>query len=163
MRTKLTAFVLVLAGLATGCATVSSEAGAGAPGVPATAGSDIDPMKTGRGSGVRIDPFGMMGALTARQVGEIANRIKTEPLGSAANPVRANQPEGQRAYIARLRCEDGQAPAILGRFNIGVGPYGSIVDVYGLDCRSGGRRDLALDMYHDWIEGAPAAGFTIVP
>ena len=158
MRAFLAGAVLCVVGLGAACQTVPEpQAGATA------AASGLDPMKTGRGSGVRTDPFGMTGALTARQVGEIANRIKSSPLGSAANPVRASQPEGQRAYIARLRCGDGQAPAILGRYNIGQGPYGSIVDVYGLDCRADGRRDLALGMYHDWIEDAPAAGFTSVP
>ena len=163
MRAVLVGVLLCATGLGSACQTVADPQEAPGLQTGATAAASPDPMTTGRGSGVRTDPFGMTGALTVRQVGEIARRIRTNPLGSAANPVRANQPEGQRAYIARLRCDDGQAPAILGRYNIGPGPYGSIVDVYGLDCRAGGRRDLAIDMYHDWVEDAPAAGFSIVP
>ena len=32
------------------------------------------------------------------------------PLGSRENPVRAQMPAGQRAYLQRLRCSDGRAP-----------------------------------------------------
>jgi hypothetical protein len=98
---------------------------------------------------------------------DLAARIAaaaTQPLGSADNPVRAEMPAGQRAYIARLRCPDGAAPDIAGRFNIGLGPFGGVVDAYRLDCRSDGVRTLHLDMYHPGHrETAAAAGWTIAP
>jgi hypothetical protein len=123
-------------------------------------------MSTGIGTGEQragmLEMFGFK-PLTRAQVATIAERASVHPLGSPENPVRAFEPAGQREYISRLRCEDGRAPDVLGRGNIGAGIYSTIVDVYQLSCRSGGERQLAMDMYHDWIENAPAAGFTIVP
>ena len=88
------------------------------------------------------------------------------PLGTADNPVRVGGPEGERAYIARLRCADGSAPQVGERGSAGVGAFGTIVDVYPLDCGAAapGRFDLVMDMYHEEHRetGAPA-GFTIVP
>src|SRR4051812_36524017 len=59
---------------------------------------------------------------------------EAHPLGTAANPVRAAGPEGERAYIARLRCSDGKPPQIASRGKGGVGAYGSVVDLFVLDC-----------------------------
>src|SRR4051812_25012871 len=36
-----------------------------------------------------------------------------QPLGSLDNPVRAAGPDGERAYLARLRCADGKIPDII--------------------------------------------------
>lgn len=38
-------------------------------------------------------------------------KVKGFPLGSDGNPVRAEGAAGQRAYLSRLRCANGQAPA----------------------------------------------------
>lgn len=88
------------------------------------------------------------------------------PLGTAENPVRVGGPEGERAYIARLRCADGSAPAVGQRANAGVGAFGTIVDVYPLDCGAAapGRFALVMDMYHEEHreERAPA-GFALAP
>jgi hypothetical protein len=56
------------------------------------------------------------------------------PLGSLQNPVRVAGPDGERAYLARLRCADGKAPAIGRAAPAGVGAYGTLVDAYPLDC-----------------------------
>lgn len=88
------------------------------------------------------------------------------PLGTAANPVRVGGPHGERAYIARLRCADGSAPRVGQRGNAGVGAFGTIVDVYPLDCGDAapGRFDLVMDMYHEeHRETAAPSGFTILP
>ena len=88
------------------------------------------------------------------------------PLGSRANPVRVGGPEGERAYIARLRCADGSAPRVGQRSNAGVGAFGTIVDVYPLDCGAAapGRTELVMDMYHaEHSENRAPAGFAIVP
>ena len=53
------------------------------------------------------------------------------PLGTAANPIRVGGPEGERAYIARLRCADGSPPRVGQRGSAGVGAFGTIVDVGG--------------------------------
>jgi len=87
------------------------------------------------------------------------------PLGTMENPVRVGGPEGERAYIARLRCSDGTPPRVGQRTNAGVGAFGTIVDVYPLDCGSAapGRFQLVMDMYHEeHRETRAPAGFTIV-
>lgn len=87
------------------------------------------------------------------------------PLGSAQNPIRVGGPEGERTYLARLRCGDGSAPGVGPRTDGGVGAFGSVVAAYTLDCGAAapGRAALTLDMYHDEHreERAPP-GFTIV-
>ena len=87
------------------------------------------------------------------------------PLGSEQNPVRANMPQGQRAYLERLRCSDGNAPAFQRGGSVGSGPYGSIMDVYALECLSGqpAKASVYMDMYHDHVEDRPVPGFTIKP
>jgi hypothetical protein len=73
------------------------------------------------------------------------------PLGSVANPVRVGGPEGERAYLARLRCTGGARPSIGSRRSGGVGAFGTIVDMFTLDCGAAapGRYDLVMDMYHE--------------
>ena len=86
------------------------------------------------------------------------------PLGTEANPVRVGGPAGERAYIARLRCADGSKPKVGIRGSAGVGAFGSIVDIYPLDCGAAapGRVDLVMDMYHEeHREDRPPPGFTI--
>lgn len=86
------------------------------------------------------------------------------PLGTLENPIRVAGPEGERAYLARLRCADGRAPAIGARAPAGVGAYGSLVDSYPLDCGAAapGKVSLVLDKYHEEHpeQGAPS-GFQI--
>jgi hypothetical protein len=88
------------------------------------------------------------------------------PLGTAENPVRVGGPEGERAYISRLRCADGSPPQVGQRGSAGVGAFGTIVDVYPLDCGNAapGRFALVMDMYHaEHREERAPAGFTIFP
>jgi hypothetical protein len=88
------------------------------------------------------------------------------PLGSLANPVRVGGPEGARAYLARLRCADGSAPLVGPSRGGGVGAYGTVVELYPLDCGGAapGRFELIADLYHEEHreERAPA-GFRIEP
>ena len=61
--------------------------------------------------------------------------INARPLGSNGNPVRAHRPAGQRAYLSRLVCADGNPPASFQRRgSFGPGPYSSIIDGYDVDC-----------------------------
>ena len=86
------------------------------------------------------------------------------PLGTEANPVRVGGPAGERAYIARLRCADGSKPKVGLRGSAGVGAFGSIVDIYPLDCGAAapGRVGLVMDMYHaEHREDRAPPGFTI--
>jgi hypothetical protein len=90
---------------------------------------------------------------------------EAHPLGSRENPVRVGGPRGERAYIARLRCADGSSPRVGQRANIGVGVFGTIVDLYPLDCGTAapGQVSLVMDMYHsDHAENRAPPGFTLV-
>jgi hypothetical protein len=86
------------------------------------------------------------------------------PLGSAENPIRVAGPEGTRAYLARLRCSDGSSPRIAPKAEGGVGAFGSIVDLYRLDCGAAapGKFDLRIDIYHEEnVESRAPAGFRL--
>ncbi|QPQ54903.1 hypothetical protein IC614_11385 [Allosphingosinicella flava] len=86
------------------------------------------------------------------------------PLGTLANPVRVGGPHGERAYIDRLRCADGSQPAVGQRASGGVGAFGTIVNLYPLDCKAAapGKFDLVMDMYHDGHRETNApAGFAL--
>lgn len=86
------------------------------------------------------------------------------PLGTTANPIRVAGPEGALAYVARLRCADGSAAKIGSRRDGGVGAYGSLVQLYPVDCGSTapGRVDLLVDIYHEEnVETRAPAGFTL--
>ncbi|HEY0324397.1 MAG TPA: hypothetical protein VGC46_00280 [Allosphingosinicella sp.] len=100
---------------------------------------------------------------------ELQRRIEAaavHPLGSQENPVRAAMPPGQRAYLQRLRCSNGQAPAFNRIGNFGVGVYGNIVDGYRVLCRGATPAEsvVYMDMYHNGhVEERPVPGFTILP
>jgi len=105
-------------------------------------------------------------APSEREVRRAVERAREHPLGSARNPVRVSGPGGEHAYIARLRCADGAAPRVGQRSSAGVGAFGTIVDVYPLDCGNAapGQASLVMDMYHDdHDETQPPPGFTIEP
>ena len=99
---------------------------------------------------------------------ELERRIAAaaaHPLGSQQNPVRAAMPAGQRAYLQRLRCGDGQAPKFSRRGNAGVGVYGNFVDAFEVSCGGAAPREavIFMDMYHrGHVEARPPSGFTIV-
>jgi hypothetical protein len=87
------------------------------------------------------------------------------PLGSLENPVRVAGPEGERAYLGRLRCADGKSPKIGRAAPAGVGAFGSLVDAYPLDCGAAapGKVSLVMDKYHEENPEARApAGFQMV-
>jgi hypothetical protein len=85
------------------------------------------------------------------------------PLGSLENPVRVGGPEGERAYLSRLRCSDGSTPRLGGRSDLGVGAFGSLVAAYRLSCGAAAA-DLVMDMYHDeHVEDRAPQGFSITP
>lgn len=85
------------------------------------------------------------------------------PLGTVENPVRVGGPEGEHAYLGRLRCPDGAAPRIGARRAAGVGAFGSVVGAYELGCAAGTSR-IVFDMYHEEnVESRAPAGFTLRP
>ena len=86
------------------------------------------------------------------------------PLGTAANPIRVAGPEGARAYVARLRCSDGSDARIGQSRDGGLGTYGSVVQLYPVDCGNAapGRVDLLVDIYHEeHVETRAPAGFSL--
>jgi len=87
---------------------------------------------------------------------------QAHPLGSEKNPVRAGGPGGERAYLARLRCADGNAPAFERQGSTGIGPYHNILDLYTVQCAGAVALSVYIDMYHKHVEPAALPGFTIV-
>lgn len=87
------------------------------------------------------------------------------PLGSKENPVRAQGPAGQRAYLSRLRCADLKPPAFNRAGSAGMSPYGNIVDVYVVTCAGSepARSEIYIDMYHSGhVEERAVPGYGIV-
>ena len=108
----------------------------------------------------------MLGGESAVQ-GEALERALAEaerhPLGSMENPVRVSMPQGERAYLARLRCADGRAPRFERQGSGGDSPYGNIIDYYTVQCRGAEAVTVIMDMYHrGHVETRPVPGFTIV-
>ena len=80
--------------------------------------------------------------------------------------MRADMPAGQRAYLARLRCNDGAPPTWSRVGNLGSGVFGSIVDQYDLRCEGAHppRTIIVMDMYFKGhVEARPIDGFKIAP
>jgi hypothetical protein len=105
------------------------------------------------------------GALEGEALEKATADAAQHPLGSDLNPVRVNMPEGQRKYLSRLRCENGKKPKFSRDGSVGGGPFGSIVDVYTVDCRKSapGKVAVYMDMYHpEHRESKAVPGFTIV-
>ena len=91
---------------------------------------------------------------------------QAHPLGSQENPVRAEMPQGQRAYLSRLRCADTSRPEFVRVGNFGMGVYGRIIDGYRVACfRSEPVESMIfMDMYHPGHQEAEAVpGFSIMP
>ncbi len=102
----------------------------------------------------------MFGQTERQNIDEAA--ILSKPLGSRGNPVRAFMPEGQRAYLRRLRCADRKRPKFHRTGSYGPGPWGSIIDGYEVACKDGFSVLIFMDMYHpDYRETKAVEGFTI--
>jgi len=103
------------------------------------------------------------GGLQGTKLDKAIAKAERSPLGSKANPIRENMPQGEMAYLARLRCPGGQPPAASRKGNIGTGVYGNIVDRYEVACAGARPVDVYMDMYHDGPELRPIPGFTLAP
>jgi hypothetical protein len=102
-----------------------------------------------------------MDGLKGKKLAKAIRKAEAHPLGSLANPVRENMPQGQVAYLGRLRCADGQTPAATRAGNVGIGVYKNIVDLYKVTCPGAAAVDVHMDMYHDGPELRPVPGFTL--
>lgn len=101
------------------------------------------------------------GDALAREVEEAA----AHPLGSKDNPVRAQGPQGQRAYLARLRCANLERPAFERLGSVGDSRYGNIMDLYRVTCPDSepAEREIYMDMYHaGHVEHRAVEGYGIV-
>jgi hypothetical protein len=106
---------------------------------------------------------GIAAASPEAEIAQAAAAAAAHPLGTRQNPVRVGGPDGARAYIARLRCADGSEPRAGSRSTGDVGAYGSLVDLYSVECGSA-RTDLAMDIYHaEHNEDRAPPGFRILP
>lgn len=93
-----------------------------------------------------------------RQLEEVANQ---HPLGTIANPIRVGGPEGEQAYLNRLRCADGSQLRIGARRDAGVGGFGTVVGAYEVSC-GGVPTQIVFDMYQEeHVETRAPAGFTL--
>jgi len=83
-------------------------------------------------------------------------------LGSMAEPVRADMPPGQRAYLDRLRCRDGSAPAYSRLGSMGLGQDHHVIDGYEVRCAGQAAAMVHMDMYHPgYVENRVPAPFTL--
>jgi hypothetical protein len=99
--------------------------------------------------------------LSDKKMAKAIAKAESSPLGSKSNPVRENMPEGELAYLRRLRCADGQAPAFHRKGSVGIGVYGNILDLYSVACAGAAPAEVYMDMYHDGPENRPLPGFTM--
>jgi hypothetical protein len=102
-------------------------------------------------------------APTGKKLEKLIAKAEKHPLGARANPVRENMPEGEIAYLRRLRCADGTPPAFKRTGNVGEGVYGSIIDLYLVTCTGKAPVEVHMDMYHDGPETRTVPGFTLAP
>lgn len=117
---------------------------------PARADSEVERMLRGES------------AMQGKKLDKAIAKAEQHPLGSKANPVRTTMPQGQRLYLSRLRCSDGQAPRFSRAGNVGPGPYGNIVDLYKVSCPGAqpAESDIYMDMYHGgFIESRTVPSF----
>ncbi|WP_066532132.1 hypothetical protein [Erythrobacter sp. CCH5-A1] len=104
--------------------------------------------------------------VSGKDLEKLIEKAQAHPLGSKENPVRADMPGGQRAYLNRLRCANGQPPAFVRVGNFGRGPYERIIDGYEVTCKGSTpeKAMIFIDMYHPGHkEPAAVEGFTIEP
>lgn len=113
-------------------------------------------------------PRDLIGAVEAEspeaESDALAAAAAAYPLGSRENPVRVGGPEGERAYLARLRCADGRAPQIGTRSEAGAGGFGSVVASFAVTCPGAAPQAVVMDMYHEEHDETRApAGLTLSP
>jgi hypothetical protein len=110
------------------------------------------------------DDWDMGGQYLEPWLGNALKAAEAHPLGSKDNPVRADMPGGQRAYLSRLRCADNAAPGYRRSGNLGAGVFGSIVDAYDVHCEGAEPVTVVMDMYfRGYTEARAVEGFRIVP
>lgn len=110
------------------------------------------------------DLTNVLGEMFGEQKQPDMSEVEKHPLGSEKNPVRVSMPVGERDYLARLICENGERVSAFSRNGSGnFSPYGSIMDIYTVICdttRGAVHHTVFMDMYHaNYVEKRPAHGF----
>lgn len=100
--------------------------------------------------------------LTGKKLEKAIKAAEQHPLGSRENPIRVNMPPGERRYLSKLRCPDGEQPQFERAGSVGIGPYGNILDLYPVRCNGQEPVEVYMDMYFPENETRPVPGFTIV-
>ena len=103
------------------------------------------------------------GGLDGKELAAAIEKAKAFPLGSKDNPVRADGSGGQRAYLDRLRCDEGKKPTWYRAGSVGEDSFGYIIDDYRVKCPGQPEVSIYIDMYHVWVEDGAVPGFTILP
>jgi len=151
LLTLLAAAAVVCAGPLPAMAWQDASTPAGAAAGDDTLDDLADLLGSGRLKGSRLEAA----------IGEASRH----PLGSKENPVRVSMPQGQHAYLRRLRCADDKAPKFERIGNFGPGVFGSIIDGYQVTCGDDAEPQASMiymDMYHpDHVETAAPPGFTL--
>ena len=100
---------------------------------------------------------------------EVAQELATAaafPVGTLQNPIRVAGPEGERAYLARLRCADGAMPRVGAQRPGGTDAFGNVTELAPADCGGAApaHADILIDIYQEEhvLEAAPA-GFQLAP
>lgn len=104
---------------------------------------------------------GMNSETPEQEMARLITAANAYPLGTIENPVRVGGPAGERAYLARLSCEDGSPLRIGTRSEAGQDGFGAIANAYAVTC-GGTTRRIVFDMYHEeHVENRAPAGFAI--
>lgn len=96
----------------------------------------------------------------------LKTHLSAGPLGCRSNPVKCHGPDGEHAYLNRLRGPGGRRLLYqrLGSLLI-PSPYGNIVDLYLIGYEEARPiRRVYMDMYFQgYIESRPIWGFHVEP
>jgi hypothetical protein len=103
----------------------------------------------------------MVSETPEQEMARLVTAANAYPLGTIENPVRVGGPEGERAYLARLTCQDGTPLRVGTRSDAGQGGFGAVASAYAVAC-GGTTRRIVFDMYHaEHVETRAPAGFNI--
>jgi hypothetical protein len=94
---------------------------------------------------------GIGGGSSDAEVAEELAAAANFPIGTLQNPVRVAGPEGERAYLARLRCTDGSIPRVGAQRPGGTDAFGNVADLAPVDCggTAPAHADILIDIYQE--------------
>ena len=110
------------------------------------------------------EPDNALEGVFGKQIKPNMREVEKHPLGTEKNPVRVSMPEGERDYLTRLVCANGEQVSAFARMGSGdLSPYGSVMDIYTVICdtdQGAVEHTVFMDMYHaNYVENRPAHEF----